>query len=195
MLQRSPKTVSYNCPCKALVHREYIYIYIYTRIYNDSLDICMQMIKDVEIQYCIFPRSVWFCQPVAQSLLLPFVICQPSTWSRSALAVHPEFKKWSPKLKDTVETLEHQRTVWRVRSASITRVAAALPKSRRSTAWFARRFQIGVCVCACVVRYSRGKHRKPRHCCYPHLNLVTQTWALHCSWWDEICAVLAILSF
>ena len=78
----------------------------------------------------------------------------------------PEFKKWSPKLKDTVETLEHQRTVWRVRSASITRVAAALPKSRRSTAWFARRFQIGVCVCACVVRYSRGKHRKPRHCCY-----------------------------
>lgn len=22
------------------------------------------------------------------------------------------------------------------------------------------------CVCACVVRYSRGKHRKPRHCCY-----------------------------
>ena len=22
----------------------------------------------------------------------------------------PEFKKWSPKLKDTVETLEHQRT-------------------------------------------------------------------------------------
>lgn len=62
----------------------------------------------------------------------------------------PEFKKWSPKLKDTVETLEHQRTVWRVRSASITRVAAALPKSRRSTAWFARRFQIGVCVCVRV---------------------------------------------